>query len=159
MRGMFRVVLHEPEIHSNTGNIIRLSANTGAELHLIEPLGFSLDDKRLQRAGLDYRDRAALQVHASWAAFLSAAKPPRVLACSTHGRRAYHDVSFQPGDALLFGSESHGLPAEIRQTIPPDQLLRIPMVPNNRSLNLSNAVALVLYEAWRQHGFAGAKEP
>ncbi len=156
---MFRIVLHQPEIHTNTGNIIRLSANTGAELHLIEPLGFRLDDKRLERAGLDYRDRAALQVHASWGEFLSTVKPPRVLACSAHGRRAYSDAAFQPGDALLFGSEGQGLPVEIRQTIPPDLLLRIPMVPNNRSLNLSNAVALVLYEAWRQHGFAGAHEP
>jgi len=156
---MFRIVLHHPEIHANTGNIIRLSANTGAELHLIEPLGFQLDDKRLQRAGLDYRDRAALHIHSSWDEFLSTIKPPRVLACSTHGRRPYSHAAYQPGDTLLFGSESRGLPAEIRQTIAPDLLLRIPMVPNNRSLNLSNAVALVLYEAWRQHGFSGAHDP
>ena len=156
---MFRIVLHQPEIHANTGNIIRLSANTGAELHLIEPLGFRLDDARLRRAGLDYHDRAALHVHPSWEEFLSTVKPPRVFACSTHGRRRYSDVAFQLGDALLFGSETQGLPVAIRQTIAPQFLLRIPMVPNNRSLNLSNSVALVLYEAWRQHGFAGAREP
>jgi tRNA (cytidine/uridine-2'-O-)-methyltransferase len=156
---MFRIVLHQPEIHANTGNIIRLSANTGAELHLVEPLGFQLDDARLRRAGLDYRDRAALHVHRSWDEFLSTVKPPRVFACSTHGRRLYSAAAFQPGDALLFGSESSGLPLAIRQSIAPEFLLRIPMVPNNRSLNLSNAVALVLYEAWRQHGFGGAQEP
>lgn len=157
---MFRIVLHHPEIPSNTGNIIRLTANTGAALHLIEPLGFQLDDTRLRRAGLDYRDRAALHIHASWDEFLSTVKPPRVFACSTHGRRPYSSAAaFQPGDALLFGSETQGLPAAILQTIAPEYLLRIPMIPNNRSLNLSNAVALVLYEAWRQNGFAGAGEP
>lgn len=153
---MFRIVLHQPEIPANTGNIIRLSANTGAELHLIEPLGYQLDDARLRRAGLDYRDRAALHIHPSWEAFLSTVKPPRVFACSTRGRRPYSDVLFQPGDTLLFGSETQGLPAEIRQTIAPEYILRIPMVPNNRSLNLSNSVALVLFEAWRQNGFTGA---
>ncbi|MFZ5875897.1 MAG: tRNA (cytidine(34)-2'-O)-methyltransferase [Nitrospirota bacterium] len=156
---MFRIVLHQPEIHANTGNIIRLSANTGAELHLIEPLGFQLDDARLRRAGLDHHDRAALRIHGSWEEFLSTVKPPRVFACSTHGRRPYSDAAFQPGDALLFGSESRGLPAAIRQTFAPECLLRIPMAPNNRSLNLSNAVALVVYEAWRQHGFAGGHAP
>lgn len=156
---MFRIVLHHPEIPSNTGNIIRLTTNTGAALHLIEPLGFQLDDTRLRRAGLDYRDRAALHIHASWDEFLSTVKPPRVFACSTHGWRPYSAAAFQPGDALLFGSETQGLPAAILQTIAPEYLLRIPMIPNNRSLNLSNAVALVLYEAWRQNGFAGAGEP
>jgi tRNA (cytidine/uridine-2'-O-)-methyltransferase len=156
---MFRIVLHQPEIPSNTGNIIRLSANSGAELHLIEPLGFQLDDARLRRAGLDYRDRAALRIHPSLDEFLSTVKPPRVFACSTHGRRPYSAAAFQPGDALLFGSETQGLPAEIRETIAPELLLRIPMIPNNRSLNLANSVALVLYEAWRQNGFTGAKEP
>ncbi|HET8761367.1 MAG TPA: tRNA (cytidine(34)-2'-O)-methyltransferase [Nitrospiria bacterium] len=155
---MFRVVLHHPEIPANSGNIIRLCANTGAELHLIEPLGFQLDDARLRRAGLDYHDRAALRIHASLDEFLSAVKPPRVFACSTRGRRPYADAAFQPGDALLFGSETHGLPAAIRQATAPECLLRIPMIPNNRSLNLSNAVALVLYEAWRQHGFAGSTD-
>lgn len=156
---MFRIVLHQPEIPANTGNVIRLSANTGAELHLIEPLGFQLDDARLRRAGLDYRDRAALHIHPSLEEFLSTVKPPRVFACSTRGRRPYSDAAFQPGDALLFGSETQGLPAEIREPIAPEYLLRIPMIPNNRSLNLANSVALVLYEAWRQNGFGGAKEP
>jgi tRNA (cytidine/uridine-2'-O-)-methyltransferase len=155
---MFRVVLHHPEIPANTGNIIRLCANTGAELHLIEPLGFELDDARLRRAGLDYHDRAALRIHASLDEFLSTVKPARVFACSTHGRRSYADAAFQPGDALLFGSETRGLPAAIRQATAPEYLLRIPMIPNNRSLNLSNAVALVLYEAWRQNGFAGSAD-
>ncbi|MFZ5861751.1 MAG: tRNA (cytidine(34)-2'-O)-methyltransferase [Nitrospirota bacterium] len=156
---MFRIVLHQPEIHSNTGNIIRLSANTGAALHLIEPLGFRLDDARLRRAGLDYHDRAALHLHASWEEFLATVKPPRVFACSTHGRRSYNAAAFHPGDALLFGSETHGLPPAIRRTLAPDCLLRIPMMPNNRSMNLSNAVAVVVFEAWRQNGFSGAHEP
>jgi len=155
---MFRVVLYEPKIPPNTGNIIRLCANSGADLHLIAPLGFVLDDAKLRRAGLDYREFARVQVHASLEVFLTAEKPPRVFACSKFGLRHYSEVSFQPGDALLFGSETEGLPASLKEALPPDQLLRIPMLPDNRSLNLSNAVAVVLYEAWRQNRFEGAKE-
>ncbi|MFQ5598438.1 MAG: tRNA (uridine(34)/cytosine(34)/5-carboxymethylaminomethyluridine(34)-2'-O)-methyltransferase TrmL [Nitrospiria bacterium] len=155
---MFRIVLFQPKIPPNTGNIIRLCANSGAELHLIEPLGFTLDDKRLRRAGLDYREFAAVKVHASLKAFLFSAKPPRLFACSKFGRRAYSDVDFQCGDALLFGSETDGLPRTLRNDMLESQLLRIPMLPDNRSLNLSNAVAVILYEAWRQNRFGGSEQ-
>ncbi len=151
---MFHIVLFQPEIPPNTGNVIRLCANTGAQLHLIEPLGFELDDRRLRRAGLDYHEYAALKVHDSYGAFLEAVHPARVFACTTRGRQDYSAVAYRDGDVLLFGAESRGLPQEIIDALPPEQRLRIPMRPGNRSLNLSNAVAVILYEAWRQQGFA-----
>jgi tRNA (cytidine/uridine-2'-O-)-methyltransferase len=154
---MFCVVLYQPEIPPNTGNVIRLCANTGANLHLIRPLGFELDDRRLRRAGLDYHEYARVQVHDSVQAFVAAANPARLLACSTRGQTAYGDVRYQAGDALLFGPETRGLPAALLNELPPEQRLRIPMLPGNRSLNLSNAVAIILYEAWRQHGYAGGR--
>lgn len=154
---MFRVVLYEPKIPPNTGNIIRLCANSGADLHLIAPLGFALDDAKLRRAGLDYREFARIRVHAALDDFLKSEKPPRLFACSKFAKRDYSSVSYRPGDALLFGSETEGLPNVLRESLSPDQVLRIPMLPNNRSLNLSNAVAVVLYEAWRQNGFSGAQ--
>lgn len=154
---MFHVVLYQPKIPPNTGNIIRLCANSGAKLHLIKPLAFTLEDSKLRRAGLDYREFADLQVHESLDLFLEDVKPRRLFACSKFGRRNYHDVAFQTGDALLFGSETDGLPTHIRDGLPRTHLLRIPMLPDNRSLNLSNAVAVVLYEAWRQNGFTGAQ--
>ncbi|WP_177419608.1 tRNA (uridine(34)/cytosine(34)/5-carboxymethylaminomethyluridine(34)-2'-O)-methyltransferase TrmL [endosymbiont of Lamellibrachia barhami] len=153
---MFHIVLYEPEIPPNTGNIIRLCANSGSHLHLIHPLGFELDDKRLRRAGLDYHEWAELQEHASLQAFLQKVAPPRLFACTTKGKRAYADVGFAPGDALLFGPESRGLPQPLLDGLDDSKLLRIPMQPQNRSLNLSNAVAIILYEAWRQQGFDGA---
>ena len=153
---MFHVVLYEPEIPPNTGNIIRLCANSGSKLHLIHPLGFELDDKRLRRAGLDYREWADVSEHASLAAFLESVKPPRLYACTTRARRLYAEVAFRPGDALLFGPETRGLPQALLDDLPESQRLRIPMVPGSRSLNLSNAAALILYEAWRQQGFDGA---
>jgi tRNA (cytidine/uridine-2'-O-)-methyltransferase len=153
---MLQIVLFEPEIPPNTGNIIRLCANTGVRLHLIRPLGFELDDKRLRRAGLDYHEFAAVQVHENYENYLEAAKPARVFACTTRGSRHYSAVSYRQGDALLFGPETRGLPAELLQTMAPEQLLRLPMLPHSRSLNLSNAVAVFVYEAWRQLGFEGA---
>jgi tRNA (cytidine/uridine-2'-O-)-methyltransferase len=152
---MFHVVLFEPKIPPNTGNIIRLCANSGAKLHLIKPLGFSLEDSKLRRAGLDYREFASVRTYDSLDYFLGEVRPTRIFACSKYGKRAYHTVTFQPGDALLFGSETLGIPIEIREDIPGDRLLRIPMFPENRSLNLSNAVAVILYEAWRQNHFSG----
>ena len=151
---MFHVILYQPEIPPNTGNIIRLCANTGAKLHLIEPLGFEMDDKRLRRAGLDYHEFAQVRHYPDLQSCLDAIKPARVLACTTKGCTNYHKVHYQAGDALLFGPETRGLPASILDTLPDDQKLRIPMQADNRSLNLSNAVAIILYEAWRQHGFA-----
>jgi len=153
---MFDVVLYQPEIPPNTGNIIRLCANSGAGLHLIEPLGFSLEERQLRRAGLDYHDLARVRVHASLEACLGAVQPARLFACSTRGSRGYAEPQYRPGDAFLFGPETRGLPAEVLATLPPDRCLSIPMLPGNRSLNLSNAVAVVVYEAWRQHGFSGA---
>lgn len=152
---MFHIVLYQPEIPPNTGNVIRLCANAGAHLHLIRPLGFELDDARLRRAGLDYREYASMQVYDSLEAFLAAAAPARMLACSTRGATPYGEVRYRPGDALLFGAETRGLPQALLASLPPGQRLRIPMLPGNRSLNLSNAVAIILYEAWRQHGFVG----
>jgi len=152
---MFHVVLYQPEIPPNTGNVIRLCANAGASLHLIRPLGFELDDARLRRAGLDYHEYARVQVHDSLENFMAAVKPARLLACSTRGRTPYSDMRYQDGDALLFGPETRGLPAQILESIPDRQRLRIPMLPDNRSLNLSNAAAIILYEAWRQQGFTG----
>lgn len=151
---MFHIVLYEPEIPPNTGNIIRLCANTGSQLHLIQPLGFELDDKRLRRAGLDYHEFAALREHASLAGYQRDCMPPRLFAFSTKGRKNYDECRFQPGDSLLFGPESRGLPASVLDALPPEQVLRLPMRPNSRSLNLSNTVAIALFEAWRQNGFA-----
>jgi tRNA (cytidine/uridine-2'-O-)-methyltransferase len=150
---MFRLILLEPEIPPNTGNIIRLCANTGTGLHLIAPLGFELDDRKLRRAGLDYREFAKITVHDSLEACLDALDRPRVLACSTRGGMAYHEHRFAAGDALLFGPETRGLPASVLDALPPENILRIPMRAQSRSLNLSNAAAVVLYEAWRQLGF------
>jgi tRNA (cytidine/uridine-2'-O-)-methyltransferase len=158
IRPVFNILLYEPEIPPNTGNIIRLCANTGATLHLIKPLGFDLDDARLRRAGLDYREWATMQTHESLPACLETLRPPRVFALTTKSRRSYAQASFRPGDAFLFGPESRGLPAEVRESLPEENRLCLPMVPGSRSLNLSNAVAVVLYEAWRQAGFAGAQE-
>ncbi|MDO9371661.1 MAG: tRNA (uridine(34)/cytosine(34)/5-carboxymethylaminomethyluridine(34)-2'-O)-methyltransferase TrmL [Gammaproteobacteria bacterium] len=153
---MFHVVLFEPEIPPNTGNIIRLCANSGAQLHLIKPLGFSPTDSKLKRAGLDYHDWASVQQHDNLDAFKETVRPLRLFAISTRGTRNYADVSYQPDDALLFGPETRGLPQTVLDALPKDHILRIPMQPHNRSLNLSNAVAVVLYEAWRQQNFAGA---
>jgi len=153
---MLDVVLYEPEIPPNTGNIIRLCANTGFGLHLIHPLGFELDDKRARRAGLDYHELARMKDYPSLQDYLNTHKPSRVFAITTKGQRPYHDVAFQPGDALLFGPETRGLPADLLESLPPSHCLRIPMQPNSRSLNLSNAVAVVVYEAWRQNKFGGA---
>ncbi len=151
---MFHVVLYEPEIPPNTGNIIRLCANSGSTLHLIHPLGFKLDEKSLRRAGMDYAQLTGVLEHACFSDFIQQQQPTRLFACSTRGSRPYADAMFQPGDALLFGPETRGLPQSILDELPPEQCLAIPMYPHNRSLNLSNAVAIILYEAWRQQGFA-----
>ncbi len=153
---MLHVVLYQPEIPPNTGNVIRLCANTGARLHLIEPLGFTLEDARMRRAGLDYHEFAAVQVHATLAAFLEAVKPARLFAFSTKATRCYDEVDYGADDALMFGPETCGLPPEVFDTIAEPHRLRLPMRPGNRSLNLSNAVAVTVFEAWRQTGFAGA---
>ncbi|KAF1021957.1 MAG: tRNA (cytidine(34)-2'-O)-methyltransferase [Paracidovorax wautersii] len=155
---MFNIVLVHPEIPPNTGNVIRLAANTGCRLHLVEPLGFSMDDKHMRRAGLDYHEYADLQRHASWDAFLAREQPDagRVFALTTRGTQAVHGQAFQPGDWLVFGSETAGLPPAIRETIAAAQWLRLPMRAGQRSLNLSNAVAVTVFEAWRQNGFAQA---
>lgn len=155
---MLDVVLFEPEIPPNTGNLIRLCANTGFRLHLIEPLGFVLDDKRLRRAGLDYHEWAAVRVHRDWTTFLECVAPDRVFAVSTRARTGYHEPTFRPGDALVFGPETRGLPQAMLDALPPEQRLRIPMLPNSRSLNLSNACAILVFEAWRQLGFSGAAD-
>ncbi len=155
---MFHIVLVQPEIPPNTGNVIRLAANTGCTLHLIEPLGFSMEDRHMRRAGLDYHEYAQVLRHASWDAFLASDCPAadRLFALTTHGTRAVHGVAFQPGDWLVFGSETRGLAPELRERFPGPQRLRLPMVPGQRSLNLSNAVAVTVFEAWRQNGFGGA---
>jgi tRNA (cytidine/uridine-2'-O-)-methyltransferase len=150
---MFDVILFEPEIPSNTGNIIRLCANTGAALRLVKPLGFTLDDKRLRRAGLDYHEFAALIVHQSWADCADNVKDRRIFAVSTKGTQRYDLPTYADGDAFLFGPETRGLPAEILGSISEQRRIRVPMVPGSRSLNLSNTVAVVLYEAWRQLQF------
>ena len=152
---MFHVVLFQPEIPPNTGNIIRLCANTGAALHLIHPLGFELTEARVKRAGLDYREMANVHEHKDLDSFIKGIAPARLFAVSTRGRHAYTDVRFQAGDALMFGPETRGLPQPLLDSLPADQVLRIPMRPDNRSLNLSNAVAVIVYEAWRQLGFGG----
>ena len=151
------VLLYLPEIPPNTGNAIRLCANTGARLHLIEPLGFDLQDKQLRRAGLDYHEYASLQVHASLDAALAAIAPRRLFALSTRGTQRYDQPVYTAGDAFLFGPETRGLPAEVLDTLPPEQRLRLPMRPDNRSLNLSNSIAVMVFEAWRQIGFAGGR--
>ena len=153
---MFNVALYQPEIPPNTGNVIRLCANTGCRLHLVEPLGFELDHARLRRAGLDYHEFVEVQVHATLESLLVALHAPRVLAFSTRGEGSHAGVAYRPGDLLLFGPETRGLPVELLESLPREQRLRVPMLPGRRSLNLANAVAVVVYEAWRQHGFAGA---
>jgi len=153
---MLHVILFRPEIPPNTGNVIRLCANTGAALHLIRPLGFELDDARLRRAGLDYHEYTRLTVHDDLATCLDAIGSPRVFAFTTRAQVAHIDAGFADGDALLFGCETAGLPGEVLDAIPPGQRLRLPMFPDSRSLNLSNTVAVAVYEAWRQLGFAGA---
>ena len=153
---MLHVILFRPEIPPNTGNVIRLCANSGAALHLIRPLGFELDDARLRRAGLDYHEYARVAVHDDLASCLAAIGAPRLFAFSTRGRVAHVDVCFADGDALLFGCETAGLPDDVLDSIPGAQRLRLPMQPHSRSLNLSNAVAVAVYEAWRQLGFVGA---
>ncbi|HIE54978.1 MAG TPA: tRNA (cytidine(34)-2'-O)-methyltransferase [Chromatiaceae bacterium] len=155
---MFGVVLFEPEIAPNTGNIIRLCANTGCRLHLIEPLGFDLEEKKLRRAGLDYHDLMVIQRHPDFTAFLASHPNRRLVAFTTKAGHLYTDLNFEPGDLLLFGPETRGLPAEILNAIPSAQKLRLPMMPASRSLNLSNAVAVAVYEAWRQQGFEGARQ-
>ena len=152
---MFDVILHQPKIPPNTGNAIRLCANSGARLHLVRPLGFSLDDAQLRRAGLDYHEYASLQVHASLDAALAEISPARLFALSTRGAVRYDTPRYREGDAFLFGSETRGLPGEVLDAVPADLRLRLPMRPDNRSLNLSNAVAVVVFEAWRQQGFDG----
>ncbi|NER59277.1 tRNA (cytidine(34)-2'-O)-methyltransferase [Pseudomonas sp. MAFF212428] len=151
---MFHVILFQPEIPPNTGNIIRLCANSGCHLHLIDPIGFELDDKRLRRAGLDYHEYATLKRHADLPSCLANLGNPRLFAFTTKGSRPFHDAAFAPGDAFLFGPESRGLPAEVLDTLGSDQRLRLPMREGCRSLNLSNTVAVAVYEAWRQQGFA-----
>ncbi len=153
---MFNIILFEPEIPPNTGNIIRLAANTGMALHLIEPLGFELDEPRLKRAGLDYREFASVQTHAALAACLEELQQPRVFAISTRGETAHSDPLYRLGDTFLFGPETRGLPQSVLQSYPPEQRLRIPMRAASRSLNLSNAAAVVVYEAWRQLEYAQA---
>lgn len=153
---MLNIVLFEPEIPPNTGNIIRLCANTGFKLHIIEPMGFAWDDKRLRRAGLDYHEFAAVTRHASYDAFLEARKPERLFALTTKGTPAHSAVRYKQGDYLLFGPETRGLPATILDSLPAQQKIRIPMMPDSRSMNLSNAVSVVVYEAWRQLDYAGA---
>ena len=155
---MFNIVLVEPEIPPNTGNVIRLAANTGCRLHLIEPLGFSMDDKHMRRAGLDYHEYADMKKHANWPAFADSEKPDatRLFAMTTRGSRNLYEVAFRPGDWLIFGSETKGLDAALRESFAPSQRLRLPMQADQRSLNLSNSVAVTVFEAWRQNNFAGA---
>ena len=154
---MFDIVLVEPEIPPNTGNVIRLAANTGARLHLVRPLGFSLDDKQLQRAGLDYHEYASLTVHADWGEFARQMNGRRMFAFATKAQRWFTDVRYERDDVLIFGKEASGLPPAIVETFAPDMRLRLPMRAGNRSLNLSNAVAIAVFEAWRQLGFAGGQ--
>lgn len=153
---MFNIVLVEPEIPPNTGNVIRLCANSGARLHLIQPLGFTLEDRQLRRAGLDYHEWADVRTYADLREFLDKIAPARLLAFSTRALRRYTEMTYREDDALLFGPETRGLPKEILEGVPEAQRLTLPMRPGNRSLNLSNSVAIAVYEAWRQLGFAGA---
>jgi tRNA (cytidine/uridine-2'-O-)-methyltransferase len=155
---MFQIVLVEPEIPPNTGNVIRLAANTGCGLHLVEPLGFSMEDRLLRRAGLDYHEHAAVRRHASWEALLAheAPDPARLFAFTTHATRHFGSIDWRPGDWLVFGAETRGLSPTLRNSFPEAQRLRLPMRPGQRSLNLSNAVAVAVFEAWRQQGYAGS---
>ncbi len=155
LNGVFEIVLYQPEIPPNSGNVMRLAANTGCRLHLVKPLGFSLEDRLLRRAGLDYREYAEVRVHEDWPAARSVLAGRTVYAMTTRASRLLHEVCFRPGDVLLFGPETRGLPPEILAEFPPAQRLRLPMRPGSRSLNLSNAVAVTVYEAWRQNGFVG----
>lgn len=154
---VFHVVLVEPEIPPNTGNVIRLCANTGAQLHLVEPLGFPLDDARMRRAGLDYHEFAPMRVHRDWSAFIADAHPDpqRIFIFTTHGSSVFSSLQFRPGDVFVFGSETRGLAPAFRDSFPNEQRIRLPMQPGNRSLNLSNTVAVTVFEAWRQQGYAG----
>jgi len=154
---MFQIALYQPQIPPNTGNIIRLAANNGCKLHLIKPLGFNLDEKPLRRAGLDYHDLANVSMHESYDDFIKAIDGARVFAITTRGTQNYTDVSYQEGDVFLFGSETSGLTDAIFSSLEKDHWLRVPMIPNNRSLNLSNTVAILSYEAWRQQGFVGGE--
>ncbi len=154
---MLHIALFQPEIPPNTGNIIRLAANTGTQLHLIKPLGFSLDDKQVRRAGLDYHEIERMQVHEDWDDFCRAMEGHRFFGLSTKGTRLYSDVCFQPGDVLLFGPETQGLPAWLREELAPEQVLRVPMREGSRSMNLSNTVAVVVFEALRQQAFPQLK--
>jgi len=153
---MFDIVLVHPEIPPNTGNVIRLAANTGCRLHLVEPLGYSLDDRQLRRAGLDYHALAHVNVHRDWAACAAVLAPERIFALTTGAARSAYDARFAPGDALVFGAETSGLPQEVLAAVPQERRIRLPMRAGNRSLNLSNAVAVTVFEAWRQNGFTGA---
>lgn len=155
---MFNIVLVEPEIPPNTGNVIRLAANTGCRLHLVEPLGFSMEDKHMRRAGLDYHEYAQVLRHADWQAFLNSQQPApeRLFALTTRGTGHLYETRFQPGDWLVFGSETKGLSAQVRESFAPAQCLKVPMLPGQRSLNLSNTVAVTVFEAWRQNGFGAA---
>ena len=152
---MFHIALYEPQIAPNTGNIIRLAANTGCKLHLIEPLGFDFEEKKLRRAGLDYHDLTNVTRYPHYAAFLEAMGDRRIFACTTKGSRPHTDATYQEEDVLLFGSETSGLPDAIRDNFAPEQRIRVPMMPSSRSLNLSNSVSIICYEAWRQLGFKG----
>jgi tRNA (cytidine/uridine-2'-O-)-methyltransferase len=156
---MFNIVLFEPEIPPNTGNIIRLCANTGAQLHLIEPLGFPMEDAKLRRAGLDYHEFAKVKIHANWLAFLANEQPAldRIFALTTKGSGKFHEGQYLPHDYFVFGSETKGISDEVRNTIHPNNRMRLAMQDSSRSLNLSNTVAIVVYEAWRQNGLAGGK--
>jgi len=154
---MFHIALFEPQVPPNTGNIIRLVANNGCCLHLIEPMAFDLEEKNLRRAGLDYHDLAKVTRYANYSEFAAAMQGKRIFACTTKADQSYDKMNYQPEDVLLFGSETSGLPADIMNNIAPERRLRIPMMPNNRSLNLSNAAAIISYEAWRQQGYAGGK--
>lgn len=155
--GVFELILYQPEIPPNTGNIIRVCANTGTTLHLVHPLGFNIDDKRLRRAGLDYHEFTAIQEHDTLSACLGVLATQRVYALSTRGTRFYSEPAYQPGDVFLLGPETRGLPQSVLDDMPPEQIVRIPMRPDNRSLNLSNAASVLLYEAWRQQGFEGGQ--
>lgn len=153
---MFDLVLYQPEIPPNTGNVIRLCANTGTTLHLVKPLGFTLEDKQLRRAGLDYHEYATLQVHEAWEDCLEVLAGRRLFAASTKASTRYDALSYQPGDVFVLGPETRGLPAEILATFAPERRIRLPMLSHSRSLNLSNSAAVLVYEAWRQNGYAGA---
>lgn len=154
---MFHIALFEPQIAPNTGNIIRLAANNGCQLHIIEPMGFNLEEKGLRRAGLDYHDLANLTIHKNYQAFAEAMAGKNIYACTTRGTRLYTEIQFQQDDVLLFGAETHGLTPEVHELIPAEDKILIPMAANNRSLNLSNSVAIISYEAWRQVNFDGAQ--